>query len=60
VKKNLYCSEFFYLNSNKKLLMWYKSEKNKNVLMWIVVGKNKKVKKIQWIVSSTILFCNKP
>jgi hypothetical protein len=24
LKKNLYCSECFYLNSNKKLLMWYK------------------------------------
>jgi len=26
-KKKLYCSEFFYLNSNKKLLMWYKTWK---------------------------------
>jgi len=22
--KILYCNEFFYLNNNKKLLMWYK------------------------------------
>jgi hypothetical protein len=42
----LYCSEFFYLNSNKKnYLCNIKSEKNENVLMLIDGEKYKKINK---------------
>jgi hypothetical protein len=27
IKKYIYCNEFFYLNSNEKLFMWYKKWK---------------------------------
>jgi predicted nucleotidyltransferase len=46
VKKVLYCSEFFYLNSNKKLLMWYKKVKKVGIFWyWLVVKNIKKMKK---------------
>jgi hypothetical protein len=56
-KKKLYCNEFFYLNSNKKLLMWYKKWKKWNALMLIGGEKYKKIKKKKknaW----TVLFCS--
>jgi hypothetical protein len=39
VKKNLYCSKYFYLNNKKNYLCNIKSLKNGNVLRWIVIEK---------------------
>jgi hypothetical protein len=51
-EKVLYCSEFFYLNSNKKLLMWYKKVKKMRMFWcWLVVKNIKKwEKKSTWTV----------
>jgi len=48
-EKNFYCNEFFYLNNNKKLLMWYKKWKkwqcfNVNCY-WKIWKSKKKTKK---------------
>jgi hypothetical protein len=58
MKKKLYCSEYFYLNNNKKLLIWYKKWKSENVLMLIVIEKCEKVRKIMGIGCSTTVFCS--
>jgi predicted nucleotidyltransferase len=63
VKKNLYYSEFFYLNSNKKLLMWYKKVKKMRMFWrWLVVKNIKKWKKKE-VYEQYLMYCsmtNKP
>jgi hypothetical protein len=47
-KTNLFCSEFFYLNNNNKLLMWYKKWKKNAFYLTFLKKEKKKIKEWEW------------
>jgi hypothetical protein len=48
-KKNCIIMNFFYLNNNKNLLLWYKKRESENILKLIIFEKNKN-KGEKWVV----------
>jgi hypothetical protein len=59
MKKNLYYSEFFYLNIKKKIIDMIQKVKKKKWECFDIdcYWKYEKMRKSKWIIKSTALFC---